>query len=501
MGQIGIKPRGSIRIHRNGFELRAYAGVDPVTKRKDWLEERHSFASLGLTAAVVDVDELPPPVAKRLGVALTALVARADDLAAERKRRRRGEAAPGPAPEPDRTAGQSLEAWWKTHGRHLARAADARMVIDAFLKPRLEDVALWRLHPGLDPEAASRNPDLVDLTDMFDDLAQRGSVGGGGRRDTAGGPLGPDMLHKIRSVLSGALALEVAAGRLAANPCSGVSLPPIGARESTTPEPDELEAFLPYLAGAGRFSGGYTATRRTKTGTTVTYEVARRDLDPTIRDHQLLVFARLVASGPRPQEVSALQRGHYDKATGRLSLPGEGVVKKKDAGQPERWEVARGETDKRRKRTIRLDPVVAAELDRLLLEQDTFALECGRKLGRRAYLFSLAPDCSEPLSPNTAGDGFTDAVARAVAAGIDVPAGMRLYDMRHFGITQLLRAGRAPAAVAVRFATSERMIRSRYSHAIPGDDDHLAETMAGIWGPVAGPAEVVSLAERRDAGR
>lgn len=483
MGKPAIRQRGSIRTRRTDVELRAYAGIEPVTGRQDYLTERHPL-------------DTPD---KELGRRLTALVARADELAAERKRRRRGEAPPGPAPEPDRTVGQSLEAWWKTHGRHLARAGDARMIIDAYLEPRLGTVALWRLHPGLDPDAAARNPDLVDLTDLFDELAQKGSVGGGGRKNTAGRPLGPATLHKIRSVLSAALALEVAAGRLAANPCSGTKLASIPDRDSTTPEPDELAAFLPYLAGAGRYTGGYTTTRRTKSGASVTYEVPKRELEPTMRDHQLLVYARLVASGPRPQEVSALQRGHYDKATGRLSLPGEGVVKVKEPGRPERWEVARGETEKRRKRTITLDPVVRAELDRLLLEQDTFALECGVKLGRRAYLFTLEPDGSAPLLPGTASDGFTDAVARAVAAGVDVPAGMRLYDCRHFGITQLLRAGRAPAAVAVRFATSERMIRSRYSHAIPGDDDRLAETMAGVWSPVPGPAEVVSLAERQEA--
>lgn len=477
MAQPATKPRGSIRTRRNGHELRAYAGIDPVTGRKEWLEER------------LPLDTSP----KEIGRHLTALVARADDIAADRRRRRRGEAPPGPAPEPDRTVGQTLAAWWKTHGRHLARAGDARTIIDAYLEPRLGQVALWRLHPGLDPEAARRNPDLVDLTDVFDDLARRGSVGGGGRRHTAGRPLGPDSLHKIRSVLSAALALEVAAGRLAANPCSGVKLPSIPDRDSTTPEPDELAAFLPFLAGAGRTTGGYDATRRTKSGATVTYRVPEVELEPTMRDHQLLVYARLVASGPRPQEVSALQRGHYDRTTGRLSLAGEGVVKVKEPGRPERWEVARGETEKRRKRTIMLDPVVVAELDRLLLEQDTFALECGVKLGRRAYLFSLEADCSQPLSPNTASDGFTDAVARAVAAGVDIPAGLRLYDMRHFGITQLLRDGRAPAAVAVRFATSERMIRSRYSHFIPGDDDRLAETMANVWGPVAAPGEVIPL--------
>ncbi len=483
MGKPAIRQRGSIRTRRTDVELRAYAGIDPTTGRQDYLTER---LPLGTPE-------------KELGRRLTALVARADEIAAERKRRRRGEAAPGPAPEPDRTVGQSLETWWLTHGRRLAKASDARMTIDAYLMPRLGDVALWRVHPGLDPQAAARNPDLVDLTALFDQLARSGSVGGGGRRSTAGQPLGPATLHKIRSVLSAALALEVTAGRLAANPCTGMRLPGIPDRESTTPEPDELAAFLPYLAGAGRYSGGYTTSRRTRSGATVTYAVPKRELEPTLRDHQLLVYARLVASGPRPQEVSALQRGHYDKDRGRLSLAGEGVVKIKDPGRPERWEIARGETEKRRKRTIRLDPVLAAELDRLLLEQDAYALECGLRLGRRAFLFSLEPDCSQPLSPNTASDGFTDAVARAVAAGVDVPAGMRLYDFRHYGITQLLRAGRSPAAVAVRFATSERMIRSRYSHAIPGDDDHLADTMAAVWGPVPGPAEVVSLAERQEA--
>lgn len=481
MTEPAIPPRGQRRTRRNGIELRAYAGIDPVTGQKERLEERLPL-------------DTPP---KEIGRRLTALVARADEIAAERRRRRRGEAAPGPAPEPDRAVGQSLAAWWKTHGRHLARAGDARMIIDAYLEPLLGHVALWRLHPGLDPEAAARNPDLVDLTDVFDELARKGSVGGGGRRHTAGRPLGPATLHKIRSVLSAALALEVTAGRLAANPCTGMKLPTIPDRGSTTPESDELAAFLPYLAGAGRFTGGYSTTRRTKTGDKVTYAVRRRELEPTIRDHQLLVYARLVASGPRPQEVSALQRGHYDRDSGRLSLPGEGVVKVKEPGRPERWEVARGETEKRRKRTIMLDPVVVAELDRLLLEQDTFALECGVKLGRRAHLFSLEADCSQPLSPNTASDGFTDAVARAVAAGVDIPAGMRLYDLRHFGITQLLRDGRAPAAVAVRFATSERMIRSRYSHFIPGDDDRLAETMANVWAPLAGSGEVIPLAGRQ----
>ena len=462
------RERGSVRNRRNGIELRAYCGVDPTTGRKQWLEER---LPLGTSA-------------KEVGRRRTALVARADEIAATRRPRRRGEAPPGPAPDPGRTVGQALAAYWKTHARHLARSADVRMMIDSYLDPCLGDIALWRLHPGLDAEAASRNPDLVDLTDLFEGLAAMGAVGGGGRPQNAGGPLGAATLHKARAVLSKALAMEVAAGRLAANPCAGVRLPPIPARESTTPEPDELAAFLPVLAGEGRIVGGYEVTRRTRGGgPTVTYTVPGRPAEPNLRDRQLRVYARLVASGPRPQEVSALKRGDYDPQTGRLSLSGEGVVKVKDPGRPERWEVARGETEKRRRRVITLDAVVRAELDALLAEQDEFAKVCGMTLGRRSFLFSVTPDWSAPLSPNTASDEFGDAVARALAAGIDIPPRMRLYDMRHFGITSLLRAGRSPAAVAVRYATSERMIRSRYSHAIPGDDGHLAETLGEVWAP------------------
>jgi integrase len=363
-------------------------------------------------------------------------------------------------------------------------------------------VALWRRHPGLDPEAAAANPDFFDLSDMFDALAKTGSVGGGGRRHTAGGPLGPDMLHRIRDVLSAALTLEVTAGRLTANPCTGLKLPSAGKRRSSTPDKAELAEFLPYLAGGGYTSGGYEVTRRVRgTAATVTYTVPTRTLEPSLRDRQLVVYARMVAAGPRPTEVSALLRGNYDRDTRHMAFLAEGVVKVRVKGEPERWEVATGETDKRRERVIELDPGLAADLDALLLEQDEVALEFGKKLGRRAYLFSPLPACSTFLTPNTASDGFSDAITRARAASVDLPPRMRLYDMRHFGITYLLRAGAAPSEVAVRFATSEDQIRTRYSHAITGGDAHLAEKMTGVWPQPVTPGPVVSIEERRDAPR
>jgi integrase len=186
---------------------------------------------------------------------------------------------------------------------------------------------------------------------------------------------------------------------------------------------------------------------------------------------ELLAFALLVMSGPRPQEVAALTRGHFDLEAGRLSLRGEGVVDGK---------LRRGETEKRRKRTIGLDPETLAAVGAHLRVQDELALACGIRLSSRAYVFSRAADCSTVIDPDGPSQAFSRIVAAARAVGIPVPGGMRLYDCRHYGITQLLRSGRSPAAVAVRYGTSEQMIRTRYSHAIPGDDDHLVETLASV---------------------
>lgn len=464
--------RGTVREHRGALELRAYAGINPATGTRQYLTKR-------LPLGTAD---------KVLGRELTALVARADDLVETRRARRKdGYTQPEPArANRDRTVGHALETWWNAHGSTLDGATEIRRNLDAYLIPRLGPVALWRLRPALDAAEAERDPDLVDLSALYRDLQAGGATGGGGRPHRAGRPLAPATIHKIHGILRAALALEVRRpGGIMSNPAAEVRLPRIEDRESTTPEPDELADFLPFLAGAGRTVPGYDVTRRTRTGETVTYRVEEK---PDVRAAELgratRAFALLVASGPRPQEVAAIRRGDLDLDTGRLSLTGEGVVKVKEPGQPERWEVRRGETAKRRKRAITLDPDVLAAVEDVIRAADEYALACGIRLGRRAFLFSDEPDGSKPPSPKNLSRAFDRAVAAAVRAGIDVPAGMRLYDMRHFGITQLLRAGRAVADVARRYGTSSRMIHARYAHAIPGDDHGLAATMADVWAPV-----------------
>lgn len=462
----GQKPRGSVRRKGNGLELRAYAGTDPATGRADYLRE-----------------PLPSSTPEReVNRRLTALVARADDLAATRRRRRRdGGHVPRVERNPRRrTVSDALEGWWQDHGQDLSGADTARTVIDAYLTPHLGGVALWRLRGKLDKDEADLDPDLVDLSAFYRQLR---AVGGPGR--PSGRRLEPSAVLRIHGVLRGALAAAVRKGWLPENPASAARLPRLEERESTTPDMEEMREFLAFLREP-RVVAGYKATRRTLGGGLVTYEVPAREVEP---DTQLVAFALLVASGPRPQEVAAIRWGAFDLDAGRLSLTGEGVVRVKDDGQPEQWVVRRGETEKRRL-MISLDAYVLDVLREHRRRRLEAALSCGVSLGRKAFVFSNTPDGAENVAPHAITVAFERQVRRARAA---VPEGMRLYDARHFGITQLLGRGVSVVEVARRFGTSPRMIHARYAHAIPGDDARAAEAMTAVWGPprarAAGAAE------------
>jgi integrase len=474
------RERGSIVVRKDGrLELRAYAGKNP-TGGDPYI--RHYFP------AGTDAES------KEVRNKLTALVARADDLAATRKRRRKegGQAPPViTTPVGERTVGAILEKWWQDRARHMPSAGDVRIHLDSYLLPKLETVEAWRLRPSIDAEERAIDPDLYDLGAFFDELLEKGGVGTLGRE--AGQPLLPSSVAKTKSYLKQAIDLEMrrpGTKLTGENPARLVKLPGQEDRESTTPEPDELAEFLPFLAGTTRMCPEYTATRRRKDGTPFTYTVpARFDKDAADRSgRKLLAYALLVASGLRPQEVSAVQRGNLDQVTGRLSLEAVGVVNGK---------IVRGETRKRRRRTIKLDArTLAAVLD-LLRYQDETALKFGKKLTRRSYIFSDTIDCSTVVDPDVPSKTFERVVEAAVKAGIPIPAGMRLYDMRHYGITQLCRQGKSLDNIAKRFATSVRMIELRYNHPDPDADDGLADALEGAWGDLReAEAEVISIVDR-----
>jgi hypothetical protein len=437
------------RVRANRIELKAYAGTDPATGRRQYL-----YASVPADAGRREVD--------RAGRDLDA---RANELAKGRAARRKDPSAPKPERTPTaKTVAEAVEAWWRGHGAKLASAPKVRSLIDSIIVPEFGAVPVTLLAGTAPDDEEDRDPDLVYLSERWAEVAERRG-------------LMPATIHRAHGILGAAL-------RRAGHPIPDPGLPSIGDRPSTTPLPEEMAAFLPHL-GSGRTIGGYTTTRRVRgTTNTVTYTVGAQAEDPVATDVMCRAFALLVASGPRPVATAAITRSQLDGA--RLGLDGRGVVLTQGPDGRERWVIRGGTTAKRRRLMIGLDSSTLAALERWSRFQDEMCLMLGQRLGPRALVFSLGADASEPISPKLMSDAFGRAVARARQAGVDLPAGFRLYDMRHYGISALLRAGMPVAAVARRFGTSSRMIHSRYEHAIPEDDDRLTATLNGMWGATSG---------------
>lgn len=467
----------SRRVRGDRILMKAYAGVDPATGRETWL-----YDSIGVDAGKRKIDDFEK-----------ALDASALELKLKRRDRRRNPAAPRPPrrrPARDRTVGEAVEAWWKHHGSKLASAPKTRGLIDGVVLPHLGDLKIALVAGSPPDDDDERDPDLVYLAEKWAEIRARA-------RKVGEDPLAASTIHRCHGIVGSAL-------RRAGHPIGDPGLPAMGDKIDTTPLPEEMAEFLPFLAGTGRTAAGYTVTRRIAgkhvgdTGRTMSYEVPAREVPTNAMDLMTEAFALLVASGPRPVEAAAITRAQLDGRLGQLSLDGRGVVEARDADGREVWVIAAGETVKRRRRTITLDARVLAVVKRWVAFQDEVALAVGERLGPRALVFSLDPAAVDPTSPKVFSGAFGRAVDRARATGVALPDGFHLYDMRHFGITQLLRkSGGRVNAVAARFGTSERMIWQRYSHAIPRDDKVLAEAMAEVWGAPPAEAEVVELSAKR----
>lgn len=436
---------GTQLLRGNTLQLKSYAGTDAKGK-KQYL-----------------YDSVPADTGKReLDRRVRALDARAAELAEGRRARRKDPTAERPKKMTTKTTAEAVEAWWKGHGAKLASAPKVRSLVDSIIVPEFGAVPVPLLAGTAPDDEDDRDPDVVYLSERWAEVARRRG-------------LAPATVHRCHGILGAAL-------RRAGHPIPDPGLPSLADRASSTPLPEEMTAFLPHL-GAGRTTGAYTTTRRVRNSDQlVSYTVEAQAEDPSATDLMARAFALLVASGPRPVAAAAITRAQLDLDAGRLSLDGRGVVQSTGPDGGEVWVIRDGTTDKRRRLMLTLDGATLDALRRWLRRQDEIALMVGKRLGPRALIFSLAFDGSEPLSPKVMARAFGRAVDRARAAGADLPEGFRLYDMRHYGITALLRAGRPVAAVARRFGTSSRMIHARYEHAIPEDDEGLAATLSDMWG-------------------
>lgn len=436
------------RRRGNSLELKAYAGTDPATGKPEYLYDR-----------------APADTGKReLDRRLRALDARAADLAAGRRIRRKDPAAPRPVKVKAKTCGEALEVWWAKHGAKLASAPRVRTLVDNILLPEFGAVPVALMAGTAPDDEEDRDPDLVYLSERWKRIARE-------RR------LEASTVHRCHGMLGAAL-------RRVGHPIPDPGLPPVGEGEPTMPLAEEMAAFL-GLMGEPPVVDAY----RVRRASGATYEVPAKAGERSAMDLMLECFALLVMSGPRPVEAAAITRERLDLERRRLSLDGRGVVLRLGEDGSEVWEVVGGETVKRRKRAITLDDRTVVVLRRWLAFQQEYALAVGVRPKARSLVFSLIADGSVPISPKVMSRAFSREVARARKAGLELPVGFHLYDMRHFGISQLLRAGRDVTAVANRFGTSARMIHQTYGHCIDADDSHLADTLGAMF-PTA-PGEIV----------
>jgi integrase len=105
------------------------------------------------------------------------------------------------------------------------------------------------------------------------------------------------------------------------------------------------------------------------------------------------------------------------------------------------------------------------------------AQEYGSKLGADAFVFSDAPDGTEPLRPDSTTRGFRALCARA---GIE---GVRLHDLRHYVATRLLSAGVDVRTVAGRLGhRNASTTLNVYAHFLPERDRDAADTLGKLFG-------------------
>jgi integrase len=219
-------------------------------------------------------------------------------------------------------------------------------------------------------------------------------------------PLGASTIRQIHFILSGALKRAGALQWIATNP-SGQAEPPSAPKPN--PRPPSAQEAAQILAAAW--------------------------VDP---DWGTLVWLAMV-TGVRRGELCGLRWRDVDLEAGVLALS-------RSIGQrnAQTWEK---DTKTHQHRRVALDP----ETVEILAEHHLRCVERARALGvvlsRDAFVFSLAPDGSTYLRPNSVSERYSDLVDKL---GIDTS----LHKLRHYSATELSAAGVDVRTVAGRLGHS-----------------------------------------------
>jgi integrase len=433
--------RGSKRLRGKSWQIRAYSGIRGGIRVdiSDTIPPRETAAGTKEPVPEREVDD-----------ALAKLVARAIRI------RDGGQVSTRRQKEQKVTLEEGFKAWLKSARPNLEpNGADTdEDVLRNYVFPHLGHVELWRFRPNqlAAPGDADYDPDIVSMQAFYAMLAERGTAGrrrADGTIVGRGKPLGSEAIRRTHGTCRRAFAYCIERNWIRSNPTVGAKLPAKIKRVASTPAPAVLAEFVEFLV----------------------------EDDP-----EILVFLDLMNSGARRVDMG-LQWAEVSFAAeggGAVTFGVRGLITARDENGKSQVLVRTTPTRKRKLRTVALDAGPASRLMALRTHQEARAALCGIGLPPTAFVFSGAPDGSEPRNPGWFSVGFRNAKARAAKAGLGGLAGVRPYDVRHFMITQLLAHGVAPAVVAERAGNSQRTMDAFYRHAVPAQDQAAAELMARI---------------------
>jgi integrase len=249
-------------------------------------------------------------------------------------------------------------------------------------------------------------------------------------------PYSPATIRRVHGILRRALTQGVRWGWLPHNPAIDASPPRVPLRELRPPTPEELARL---------------------------YRTALE------RDPALATFILLAAStGARRGELIGLRWKDVDFARGVVSIERAIVL-------ADRMLVEQG-TKTRQSRRVTLDgeTVKALAAHRGVMQGEAKA--AGARLGENAFVFSGAPDGSEPWRPDATSRSFEFVCRRARVSGV------RLHDLRHYVATQLLASGVDVRTVAGRLGhRNPATTLNVYAHFVPEADAEAAHTLGALF--------------------
>jgi integrase len=385
------RPNGSIRQRGSSYQVRVYAGVDPVTSKPHYL-----------TASTRNRKE-----ADRI---LRRLLTQIDEQNHPRTRA---------------TLGETIDAWLDVHEADANTLAGYETHARLYVKPALGSLAVGKVEPQLLERLyadlrrcrlrCNRRPFIEHRIEGPHECRVVEHRRPPGRPPAAGypphdcdamrcksveckphscAPLSPAGIRQVHMTVSGALSAAVRWGWIRSNPATVARKP-----RQPAPEPDP-----PSPAEAARITAA-----------------AWEDDD----DWGTFVWLVMV-TGMRRAETLALRWSRVDLDGGSLDIRRSYV-----------WTNGRGvekDTKTHQMRRIALDPETVAVLRAHRARHEQIARSLGSKLSDQAYLFSHEPDRMQPYNPSSVTHRY-----RAMCAKLRIDS--HLHALRHYSATELLTAG------------------------------------------------------------